>query len=733
MTADTAARLTRRLEQWADAVDSHWQEFPGPRPLGCYGPGYRTWGVQSNWNYLAALATLSAQPGVQRPAHWRARALAALRYALASHTTGDRPCPDGAPWGCSWISVLGPERAFHGLVHLDPFLDGDDRAALRRMVTREAGWILREMIRGRERGLVANEWNHSGRNVPESNIWNGAFLWRAAALFPGDPDAGAWREEAHRYLVNGVSLAADAVDQALVAGKPVRDRHVGANFFPHYSLDHHGYLNVGYMVICVSNAALLHFDLKRADAARPESLDHGQAGLWSVLRRFLFQDGRLARIGGDTRVRYAYCQEYALPALLYAADQLRDPHALPLAENLVALMEREADANPDGSFYGTRLAGLRDSNPHYYTRIESDRAVALAAYLNQRPLVEAPPPALQSFEASVAGSWIEEEHGAVFHRSPRRLASFAWRAQGLAQALCTPPGDSSLAEWSLNLTPEIRFLGDLGDNPGGHRRLLDGKVSAFEGGFWACGAIREGVEVRVDEGACCTDQALTQLAFAALPDGRTALGLQRVTAAADRTTYRRLVKSLHLNVPNDLFNGNRRTFFTAAGRLVLTAPPAGDALVPLNSPWVNVDDRLGLVALYGGNALLVDRSVKRRGGKYETLFVEEITLASDRRLLRCAPGETLVDCGYAVLSGSDAAETAAFRGGPLDDLPPEVRGAWATGAEGRRFAFVANFGTLPAALPALPGAPVLPPGEARVMELEAGPPPAGGEPRHRRA
>ena len=35
----------------------------------------------------------------------------------------------------------------------------------------------------------------------------------------------------------------------LLDGKPVSEWFMGANFFPNYALDHHGYLNVGYMVI----------------------------------------------------------------------------------------------------------------------------------------------------------------------------------------------------------------------------------------------------------------------------------------------------------------------------------------------------------------------------------------------------------------------------------------------------------------------------------------------------
>src|SRR5690606_30295744 len=137
-----------------------------------------------------------------------------------------------------------------------------DRAALRRVLTSEADWLCHHHRKGKHEGVFGDPWNHTGKNVPESNIWDGCLLWRTAARYPDHPDADAWREQAHRFLINGVSVPADADDTRLVAGRPVRDRHAGANFFPHFALDHHGYLNVGYMAICHSNAAMLHFDLK---------------------------------------------------------------------------------------------------------------------------------------------------------------------------------------------------------------------------------------------------------------------------------------------------------------------------------------------------------------------------------------------------------------------------------------------------------------------------------------
>ena len=118
--------------------------------------------------------------------------------------------------------------------------------------------------------------------------------------------------------------------------------------------------------------------------------------------------------------------------------------------------------------------------------------------------------------------------------SPTRLASFSWRASGLTQALCQPPDASDLAEWASNLCPVVRFLGDDGSQPGRHRRLLRQWAGKLDGGFFTTGSVLEGVDVRVDEGAACTDQATTHIAFAALPDGRTCIGLQLVIAAADR-------------------------------------------------------------------------------------------------------------------------------------------------------------------------------------------------------
>lgn len=727
------------LHAWAQNAERHWYPIPGQPGQGCYGSGYNAWGVQTNQKYVAALATLAMHgegvAGLDR--QWaRDRALAALRFSLASHVSGDGACTDGTQWGHTWISALGVERMMHGVYLLWPELAEAERAGVRRMLVSECEWIMAGFHRGSVRGVVADVWNSSGKNAPESNLWNGAILWRTAVMFPDHPAAAEWQERAHTFLVNSVSVAADADVETLLAGKPVRERHVGANFFPNYALDHHGYLNVGYMVICVSNAAMLHFDCKLAGLPRPETLDHHQADLWNLVRRLIFADGRLARIGGDSRVRYAYCQEYLLPSLLYAADQLGDEHALGLADAQLALIEQEAAFNGDGSFFGKRLAAMEAHSPYYYTRLESDRACALSqwavyrALLNQRgstlsgappssggaeskgtihptahpstaatnPVAFAQDAAQGNFETSVAGLWHEPEHGAVMHRSPTRLASFAWRAFGLAQGMCLPPDDGHLAEWESNLVGVVEFAADphpAHPKPPPPRRLLGYHTETFDGGFVTCGALIEAAEVELAEGWTGRDLAVHHIAFAALPDGRTVVGLELVRLGKARALVRS-IKGLHLNIPNDLYNGHNRTLATAAGVVNLTSPAAQDEVVSPGSRWACVEGRLGVIGIYGAETLAVSRSAVRRGGAYRSLYVDELCWPCVVEPQWADAGAILLDVGWAVLSGADAEATGALardvRVAALPPPAPDVRAVSIMGADGRRYLVVANFG-----------------------------------------
>lgn len=700
MHHDLIRRSADALRSWLVHAEDDWCELGGG--LGCHGTGYQRWGVQTNQKYIAAaLACAELHPGLAPAdrAFWRARALAAFRFMVATHHVGGRACLDGASWGTDWISVLGLERMAFALPWLEPLLEPADRAAWHRLVAAEAGWLCTGYRRGAHPGIQGGLWSHEGRNDGESNQWNGSFLWRASQLLPAHPDAAAWCERSLRFLVSAVSVPADAGDGRLVDGMPVRERHHGPNFFPSFAFDHHGYLNVGYMMICTSNAALLHFDAKRAGWPVPAALHWHQDGLWAALREMTFDDGRLARIGGDSRVRYAYCQDYALPGFLYAADHLGDARALAQADGLAGLMLAEAAANGDGSLMGLRLAEVDRESPYYATRLEADRAMVLAHYLLVRPGLGGARPV-----APATAAWHCPDHGAALVRSPRRYASVSWRAKGLGQILCLPPGDSSLADWRENLAGCVRFAGEdegislLIGRPDRvdsvHRGLDAAWVRPLPGGWIGTAAIAEGNGAQMSEGWEGTRQAQTRIAAVALPDDATVCVLRLTRAAAGLRPWLRHVAGMRLHIPNDLFNGYRRRLDWAGGGGDLAWPPAADGELDLGR-WACIDGALGAVGLYGADHLVCSRSTVRRGGSYRSLAAEELDWGRRDGLRPVAGGTAILDAGWLAVC-ADAAGTAACAADHaacrIDDGATGMRAVRLRGRDGRSWCFAANLG-----------------------------------------
>jgi len=618
--------------------------------------------------------------------HLLERTLRALRYSLASHVSGDHHCSDGTRWGHTWISALGVERMMHGIEAIDAHLTDEDRADVRRMLVSEADALL-------ELPITGTKWNADRGNRPESNIWNGALLHRVARMYPDESRVPEWIEKGTRFLLNGISIEADAEDDTIIAGRPLSEWHVGPNFFEHYALDHHGYLNVGYMVICLSNMAMMHFACQSAGWEPPAGLYHHGRDLWKLVKRLIFADGRLCRIGGDSRQRYCYCQDYLLPSLLFAAQHFGDPHAQQLEAGALELVRTEQAITGDGSFLSKRLETIRAANPYYYTRLESDKAVVLAMNAYWRRVLDiAEPVPANDFEDSVRGGWIESEHGAMLHRSPRRIASWSWRARQRPQGLCLPPGDGHLAEWDYNLAGSVRLLG-----AGGIPEVVRHDQALFEGGFITWGTMDDRADAIFPEGWTPPAPIEHQYAVAALPDDRTMIVLEH--CAAPIRCWLREVKGLKLNVPNDIFNDLERAYVGAEGTVTVRGDrPAG--VIDLHSRWACVEETIGVASIYGGESFALYQAGQRRASGYEdSLYYDELCCRCTLGTIEVNAGQVLLDCGNVILSGANPDETAEVAAA-VERVPCDaemVRAVRVPGADGHAWLLVANFGAESAA------------------------------------
>ena len=343
-----------------------------------------------------------------------------------------------------------------------------------------------------------------------------------------------------------------------------------------------------------------------------------------------------------------YCQDYLRPFPLRALPD--DAHATELEAGALDLIRQEQAASGDGSFHSRRLGRILEINPYYYTRLESDKAVVLSmgAYWRRRCRI-APTPAKVEYEDAVAGGWEEPEHGAVFHRSKRRMASWSWRAREAPQGLCLPPTSGHLAEWCENLGGRVRLLGEQGS-----RTVLEHQQWSFPGGFLTTGTMADSTKAVLPEGWISPERAAHRYAVAALPDDRTLVVLEycRVGIRA----YLTEAKGLKLNIPNDLFNDFRRTYRTASSIVVTTGDAAGSR--SLESSWANIDDALGVVGLYGADSLWLFQAGRRRASGYgESLYYDEVCFPCRTGMWSVDPGSVILDCGSLVLSGVTAEET----------------------------------------------------------------------------
>ncbi len=695
------------LYGWVDSAIKYIYTPPDRTDLECYGTGYNNWGVQTNQKAFAAFAVLSSPPNA---AHKKNSAIGSgkllehslkmLRFSLESHLEGNYRCLDGTKWGHTWISTLGLERMAHGVDAVKEYLTDYDRHLLRKVMISESNYLLDGYYRSRpeekgkiQAGIVEN-------NDPESNIWCGAHLLRTALMYPDEARVKEYVEKGTAFILNGISVSSDAYSKEIVNGKPVSQWHIGPNFFESFALNHHGYLNIGYMVICLSNLAMLYFSYRLRGLPVPEFIYRHVKSLWELVKLCTFPDGRLCRIGGDTRIRYCYCQDYVIPVWLMISDIYGDRDCEKLEKGWLKTVHKEVISNGNGSFLSRRCKGLLNLSPLYYTRLESDRAVALSMGAYWRRLLKASP-AGKVFIKDVKQPWHDGYHGALMIRGKNRISSFCWKAAQPPQGLCLPTDRSDMAEWRWNCAGILTGLGRQN-----YHRVINHKEYVFKGGFTTTGQTDLCSEGFIAEGQNNVEiLGKHNIVFTALPDDATVIVMQRCISPSNRV-YIQEIKGLMYNVPNDIFNNSRRRYYFEEGRYELKGCGARkEKAVKINSNWMNIDNFLGIVGVYGSKNFFVYQPNLRQAGlrlsQYESKVLEtglradEICYPYKKGTFSVNPDTKLLDIGCLIIAGQSAKDTAkhAEKGAFVPDMTTafDVRAMMVKGADRKWYLQVVNF------------------------------------------
>ena len=667
------------LADWVGYSQKYVCTVPGHEGLFHFGPGsHGHWGVHVNLRVFSAYAVAASDPSVQ----WKKKgpdrelvlrqALGMLRYSLHTHHSGDMPCVDGHTWGHSWIYILCFHRMMYAIEAIESELNPEDQRDIKRIYLSEAEWLLNEYPV--EAGLTIN-------NKPESNIWNGSVLIRTAMMYPDAVHAKQYLEKAKKFFANGISVPDDADDPA------VREIFTGPNFTKNYGLNHHHYLNVGYMNVCLGDLAMLHFSAKHHNWKLPDFVYRHTEDLWKLVRTFTFDDGRLLRIGGDTRARYCNYQAWAAKAWALAED-LWGYDCTSLQTGWLELIKKETAVNGDGSFFSERLNTLDYQSPLYYTRLESDHAYAVSVLACLYRRFDFHP--YKKTETLTA--WNDDFFGAAFCSAGNRFASFVWNASEKPQALCVPKNDSSICEWRCNLAGVVRGTGVINDD-----EIAAHIERIFPGGFITSGSTVSYSDSFIAEGQTREDVALKQIAFAALPDGKTVLGIQY--AAALNRVYGSMIKGIHWHIPNDIFNNCLREIKNETGRFTLRGGHwAAEKEILSAGNWINADEKIGLVSSL---PLKIVRNGKRQIGLKNqpdingSLYTEEICAPYEDHKRWYEKGEVLIDVSFAQNIGGAGETRLISKSFSAESVHPSLRSVSFMAAGGRYYFLAMNVSDSP--------------------------------------
>jgi hypothetical protein len=654
----------RVLERFPLELGRHWHAMEDRgEALGYYGSGDRP-GVVAEARALLALAYLSGEPGYDpRPsgvpaAALRDQALRSLRRLVRTHVTGDLDRIGGGRWGDDERAglVIGPLALASRL--LASQLAPPEKVAVERVTAHEADRLL-------DRAPAAGEPQESRAAQNAEAVV--CLAWAAAQL-PGHPHVPRWEQQCRLFAMNTLSVPQDRADAGMVDSRPVREWVRTENLLPEYLEERGGGVSPGAALTslgCLSNG---YFAYAVRGQSVPQALTHHFEDVWHAALRFWLGGSLFVQPAGSDAASDASEDVGLFPATSLLEWVGSEPSvARRIERNCFQALEAEQIARGDGSFFG--------SGPD--EEAAAAESLVLAALIHRKHGVLITPADPAPLRRQETGAWASPAAALVVARSRSCFASWSWRSVGHPSA---PIGLFVPVEAEVLALPRPDELVGSFDLQGStNARALQHREQTFDGGFSATGQLDEGLK----DGRSGIHHFVS---FTALPSQRIAILFDLGIAAQAVTVNRN--EGLQIGLPVERADHSRPTLRGEEGELPLT-PAASDAAAdpPLASPWLSVDDRLGIAALYSQEPLVL-RMDTQAGMRIAVIDNPMTTKPTTYQ-----PGQVVRDTVTLLVAGDAASTTRLAKAAEVLPTGSElVRAAIVTGVEGNRYLVAANFG-----------------------------------------
>jgi hypothetical protein len=496
--------------------------------------------------------------------NYRTKATRAIRYVVSTHVSGSGKCTDGKAWGNGWQTAYWTGQFGFGAWLMWDDLDAGLRRDVERVITYEADRFLTIKPPG---GIWAD-------TKAEENGWNMTCIALADAMFPDHPHASAWHTNAIEYMINTHSTEADAQDDTIVDGRPVREWFSAANVQPDLTLENHNIFHPAY-VACSSyflTQAAMYYTY--GHRLVPEATTHHLLDTWKMFQTIILPSGESA---------YPQGMDWELHGLTYINlyASLASLHKDALAARMESLSLQYARAwqqSHNGSFI---LAG----SPFGFGRHAASAEQYSYAFLSHK--IFGPPVkeiSAAKAAAMVEGVWNCEFVEFIEHRTKDKFVSFSWKNRFMGQVIPIGPRHDGNPDFTVPITDGLVGSFDLKPARKPSLKVLDHVCTKKTDGFETTGLL------------LLDNNVLKQTLRVTSIGEKTVVYEDRVIAMTDVTVAREL--GVPVGIENDEITGGKRTLYYQDGETTMDWKNPRPAF-SIPGSWANVDGRLGIVAVAG--------------------------------------------------------------------------------------------------------------------------------------
>lgn len=451
-----------------------------------------------------------------------------------------------------------------------------------------------------ERGIPTG---YAGDTKAEENGWEADVLAATLGLFPDDALAPKWFERLREFAINSYSHPSDQTNTTVIDAwydtKTIADLYKGQNLYDDYSLQNHNLFHTSYQNVVqqeLGEAALalklFQQGLHGTETWKTNALmHHNQEVQDSILNWLALPDGELAMPNGNDWSLFLYDQITSYSTL---ACFLQDPHALMLENMAYKYIQARQKTTPDGSWLLRADVGARRMG------VEAHRVMMTYLMHDILSTAKLTPTQWDKFNKTYSKAKLIPCQNIVRASTDDRFTCFSW-SEGLKSytgyfAANSPDKNKIVVPYRANNTGNILGWYEVQGKRTNATPVVKGNY-LLEGNSY------------VMNGELNTNDGTLNHRFVLYSTPKNALiYLDYVTANAPATIT--AAKGGLLAISTDELMATSRTLYYKGGTTTKQQTTDGSQMLTFESPWVNIDNELGVIRTVDNGQLTVDSSMR---------------------------------------------------------------------------------------------------------------------------